>query len=422
MKVLLKQIRIFDSNSKWHNKITNVLIEKGKIAFIGKDEKSASKVIEGEGMILSAGWVDMWASFNDPGYEHKEDLYSGKSAAAHGGFTKVCVLPNTSPVTQSKNNIKYLIKENGSDLVDVLPIAAITKNTEGAELNEMLDLHEHGAIAFSDGDNTVWNSDILLKTLQYLQKVDSLVIQKPEDTMLSHKGAMHEGKESTLLGLPGIPVLSEEIVVQRDLKILDYVGGRLHFTNLSTPQALKLVSDAKKSGLAVSSDINISQLNYSDENLVDFDTNYKVNPPFRSKTLNKEMLKHLKNGTIDVLTSAHKPQDTESKNLEFDLADFGIISIQTFASELKKLSSSIEIDLLLPMITTNPRELLKLNQPLIEEGEDAEVTLYDPNMKWKFNSNSNKSRSNNSPLWNKELIGGVRFVANNGKILFNGEE
>lgn len=419
MKVLLKQVKIFNEGSKWHNKVANVLISNDLIEYIGSETKKANKVLECKGMTLSSGWVDVWADFSDPGFEHKEDIHTGKLAARSGGFTKVCTVPNTSPTCQSKNNLKYLTKENGSEITDILPIAAVTKNTEGSELNEMLDLHENGAVAFSDGVNTLWNPDIILKTLLYLQKVDGLVVQKPEDKMLSHKGNMHEGKESTLLGMPGIPVLSEEIAVQRDLKILNYVGGKLHFTNISTPEALRMIGEAKKEGLNVSCDINISQVIFSDEDLSDFDTSFKVNPPLRSKSLNKEILKYLKNGTIDLLSSAHLPQDSESKNLEFDFAEFGMISLQTFPALLNKLSKSVDFEKLLPLVTSNPRKLLKLDNPIIENGEKAELTLFDPNMEWTLDSSTNHSKSKNTPLWNMKLTGGVRFIVNNGKMHFN---
>ncbi len=246
MSVLLKSVTIYDKNSAHHKKTLNVLIERGKIKSISKSVPKAKKVVDIKGGILSAGWFDMDAVFGDPGYEHKEDLQSGLAAAAAGGFTGLALLPNTKPVTQTKNAVSYLTMGNRSNLTQIHPIAAVTIDTKGEELTEMIDLHEAGAIAFSDGTEPLWHSDILMKTLQYLQKFNGLLITRPEDVHLSKFGVMNEGAESTILGMKGIPNLAEEIIVQRDLELLNYAGGRLHFSNISSTKSLDLIKKAKK--------------------------------------------------------------------------------------------------------------------------------------------------------------------------------
>jgi len=415
MSVLITEAKIIDPGSSHDGKKKNVLIQKGRITYIGLDKPKSSKVIAGDGCLLSVGWVDMKANFCDPGLEQKEDIYTGMAVAAAGGFTEVALVPNTEPVVQSKNDILYLQRLNRTSLVQLRPMAAVTKNTAGEELTEMLDMHAAGAIAFTDGNNAIWNTDILLKALQYVQKFNGLIIDRAQDKWLSLFGTMNEGVNSTLLGLKGIPNLAEEIAVSRDIEVLDYAGGRLHLSNLSTAGAVDLVRKAKKKGLKISCDVAAHQLIYDDECVKEFDTNYKVNPPFRSKKDIKALLKGLKDGTIDAIVSAHEPQDVESKNLEYDHADFGVIGLQTMLSILLELEDEINIENLIPLITRQPRHILQLEQPNITEGVLANLTLFDPRRKWQYDDESNLSKAHNSPLFDQTLKGKVLAVFNNNQ-------
>jgi len=414
MKILIKQAKILDENSTYHKKTVDVLITKGQIRKIGKSlTDKADKEINGKGCLLSIGWFDMQTVSGDPGNEHKEDFSSLKAAALAGGFTAIAVLPKNKPVTQSKNDISYL--KNQSDAVDIYPVAAVTRDTKGEELTEMIDLHTAGAIAFSDGLRTIWHTDILLKSLQYLQKFDGLLINRPEDIYLNMFGVMNEGESSTMLGMKGMPVLSEVLSIKRDLEVLNYAGGKLHFSNVSTLEGIKLIKSAKKSGLNVTCDIASFQTSFTDNDLNDFDTNLKVNPPFRSKKDNTALLKALQDGTIDVIVSSHQPHDEESKKLEFDLADFGVSSLQTTASDLCRMAKDVDIELLINKVTKAPRELLGQEVPTIAEGEKANLTLLDPNAEWKLDATTNKSKSANSPFWSKNLKGRVKAVINKGE-------
>lgn len=413
MKFTIKGAHIIAPGSSNHNKVTNLVIEEGRITAVGK--KVEGEVIEAKGMLLTPGWFDMRAHFNDPGNENKEDLSSGLKAAAAGGFTGVAVLPNTDPVIDSKNDIKYIKSLNESSVTSVYPYGAVTKGCKGEELTEMIDLSHAGAAAFTDGLNPIWHTDILLKTLQYLQPYDKVLINKAEDKWLNIFGQMHEGRVSTYLGLKGMPALGEELMVSRDLDILRYTGGKLHFSVISTAGALELIKEAKKEGLNVTCDIASYQPLLSDELLVDYDTNLKVNPPLRNKAANKKVLKALIDGTVDVVTSNHIPQDIESKKLEFDLAEFGMIGLQTFGANLVELSNSISWEEIIKKITINPRNLLNIPVPEIEEGALAEVTLFDPGRVWKYDSYSNFSKSANSPWLGKTLTGKTKAVFNSGK-------
>lgn len=417
MKILIKGAKILDKNSTYDGKKADVLIEKGEITDIGtKLSSKVDKEIDASGMLLSTGWFDMRTQVGDPGFEHKEDFESITEAALAGGFTGLAVLPNNKPVTQTKNDVSY-IKSKSSHGIDFYPIAAVTLETEGEDLTEMIDLQHAGAIAFSDGLKPIWHSDILLKSLQYLQKFDGLLINRPEDIYLNVFGVMNEGVSSTSLGMKGMPKLAEEIAIQRDLEIFAYAGGRLHFSNVSAARSFRLIKAAKKKGLNVTCDVAAFQTSFTDEDLHDFDTNLKVNPPFREEKDNKAILKALNEGTVDVIVSSHIPQDEESKKLEFDLADYGVISLQTVAHNLVEMSESVDMKLLIEKLTTSPRSLLGLEVPSIEKGKKANLTLFDPKKEWQLNASTNKSKSVNSPFWGKKIKGKV-IATVHGKTTF----
>jgi len=414
MKILLQGPEIIDSNSPFHQKEKNILILNGRIADIGDKNFPAERIIKAEGMKLTIGWFDLGTSIGDPGLEHKEDLESGARVAASGGFTEIAMLPNTVPSVQSKNEVSYITRGNENRLVQIHALASVTKNNKGEELTEMIDLHESGALAFTDGLKPIWHTDIFLKSLQYLQKFNGLLIDHPEDIWLNLFGQMHEGLNSTMLGLKGMPRIAEDIAVGKNLELLGYAGGRLHFAKMSSAKAIEMVRQAKKK-LNVSCDIASYQPLLDDSMLADFDTNFKVNPPLREKVDTEALLKALKDGTIDVLCSGHAPHEEESKSLEFDLADSGIINLQTFAANLVALSKNIPLDVLLEKVTINPRRLLQVEIPKIEVEAKANLTLFDPHRVWTFDEKTNFSKSKNSPWFGKEITGKAIAVFNNGR-------
>ncbi len=415
MKILIQSAKIIAKGSPHHLKKRNVLISNGRIAEIGDKNYQADKIIDAEGMLLSVGWLDVGTFAGDPGLEHKEDLVSVAKAAAAGGFTEIALLPNTQPTVQTKNEISYITQGNTNRLVQIHALAAITKNCKGEELTEMIDLHEAGAIAFTDGLKSVWHTDIFLKSLQYLQKFDGLLIDHPEDYWLSLFGQMHEGVNSTSLGLKGVPRIAEEVAVRKGLELLSYAGGRLHFSKISTAKSVEMIRSAKKKGLQVSCDITGYQALLDDSMLEDFDTYYKVNPPLREKSDSDALMKGLKDGTIDILTSGHTPHDDESKLLEFDQAEFGLINLQTFGSQLTSLSKSVDMDVLIEKVTIAPRQALKIEIPKIEVDEKANLTLFDPMATWIFSEKENFSKSKNSPWLGSELKGKAVAIFNNNK-------
>jgi dihydroorotase len=408
MKLLIKGVNICDRNSPFHGKKADVLTDRGKIS-VNPKNPATDNVIDGRGMYLTPGWVDMWCWMADPGNENKETLQSGLEAAAAGGFTGVALLPNNHPVTQSKNDVTYL-KNAATDVTEVFPLAAVTQDVKGTDLTEMIDLHQSGAVAFTDGFKPIWHSDIMMKSLQYVQKFGGLVINRPEDLHLTQFGTMHEGTQSTMLGMKGMPSLAESLMVSRDIDLLRYTGGRLHFSNVSCQESVVLIREAKREGLNVTCDMAAYQLDFLDEDIREFDSIFKVNPPFRTKSDRRALIRALKSGIVDVITSAHCPQDEESKNLEFDLADFGINSLQTVAANLVSLSGEIPVEDLLHKVSVRPREILNLSSATIDDGEEANLTLFDPTAEWTLDAKTNRSLSRNTPYWGRKITGRAKAV------------
>jgi len=415
MKLLIKDALILHKGSSFHRKKSDILISNGKIRKIQKDLDEEGVVIRGKHLMVSIGWFDMRANFSDPGQEHKEDIISGCNTAAAGGFTGVALLPNTKPAIQSKNDIGYILAKAASCLTDVYPYGSVTKDNKGEEITDMIDQQAAGAIAFTDGENPIWNTDIMLKALLYVEKFHGLIINIPQEKYLNFLGHMHEGHTSTILGTKGLPRIAEEIMIERDLRILEYAGGKVHFSNISSEESVKLIRRAKRNGLNVTCDIAAHQIAFNDTDLIDFDTNLKVNPPFREKNDINALLKGLEDGTIDIIVSSHSPQDTESKVLEFDHADFGITGLQTVFPILVDKLGANGWEVYLDKLTTNPRNRLALPIPGIEIGAEANITVFDPSMEWTFDASSNLSKSLNSPFLGKKLKGKIISVINKGK-------
>ncbi|AKD03591.1 dihydroorotase [Pontibacter korlensis] len=418
MKVLLRAATIYNPQSEYHLQQQNILIENGTITYIGPDEKEADHTIASDGLSVSAGWVDMQAYTGEPGLEYKEDLESLAAAAAAGGFTEVLLLPNTEPVVQTKSAINFIKSKAQTLPVTLLPAAAVTVDAQGKDLTEMIDLHQSGAMAFTDGTHPLQGADVILKALQYLQPLDGLLMNRPEHTRLTEGGQMHEGEASTRLGMRGIPALAEEVMVSRDLQLLSYAGGKLHFSLISTSAAVEAIRKAKAAGLQVTCDVASYQVAFTDDTIEPFDTNYKVTPPFRSHTDAEAIKEGLKDGTIDAVASAHMPQDVEAKKLEFDLADFGIINLQT-AFAVANTTLELPVEVLVEKLSSNPRRILGLSEARVAVGEAANLTVFDPSPSWMPTQEANKSKSHNSPFFGKELKGKVLATIHKGQLVLN---
>lgn len=415
MSLLLRNVRVLDSNSPVNGKKANIFIEKGIITSL--NGTSASKEFDLEGKIVTCGWFDLNAQFHDPGNEHRENIDSGTKCAQSGGFTDVCLIPDTAPPIQSKSDVSYL-RSKSNEYVEIHVIAAVSEGLRGENLTEMMDLHDAGAVAFSDGDHPIWNSELLLKALQYTEGLKVPIVQNARDRHISVNTHMHEGKVSTNLGLRGEPSLSEELIIQRDIEILRYGGGGIHFSRISSAKSVNIIKSAKKEGLSVTCDVGIHHLIYTDESIGDFDTSFKVIPPYRTEKDRKALIKGLKDGVIDAICSNHRPFDQECKQLEFDLADPGNTSLQTFYPSLIQISSEVPLEVLIEKITNGPRSILNKNLPSIDTGERAVLTILDSKEKWILDGENNTSKSQNSPYWNCELTGRAIGTINGSKAIF----
>lgn len=420
MSYLIKEVQILDSRSEWHKKTVNVWIKEGNIEKISTNLEeilsnlpSNTKVINGKNKYLSIGWFDMRCFVPDPGEEHKETLTSARKSALQGGFTGFLTLPNTKPPLQTKESLAYVSRGNQKSLVQIYPMANVTIDTKGIDLTDMIDLHTNGALAFSEGNRPLANTDILLKTLQYLQKFNGLLINKPEEKLLTRFANMHEGIYSTMLGMKGMPSIAEEMMIERDLRLLAYTGGKIHFSLLSSTNAIELIRNAQQKGLQVSADITAHQVAFTDEVLLDLDTKYKVNPPFRTQEDIDAIWEGINDDTIQVIVSDHNPQDIESKNLEFDLAAFGAIGLETLFGIINSYNNRVELSKLIDTFSYNPRKILGLPLPKIVEGKVANLTLFDTEKEWVVKIENIHSKSKNTPFLNQKLKGRAVAIWNN---------
>ena len=416
MKVLLKDVIITSSSE--HTQPTDILIDNGIIVQIEQNiNSSAGKVIERKNLYVSVGWMDCFANFCDPGNEHKETLETGSNAAAAGGYTEVMLIPNTNPVVYNKSQVEYIVQRSKNLPVTIYPIGTITKNAEGKELSEMYDMHTSGAIAFSDGINSLQSSGIILKALEYIKAIDGIIIQLPDDKNIAPNGLMNEGIISIKLGLPGKPAISEEILIARDIELLKYTNSKIHFTGISTKKSVEIISKAKKDGLRVSCSVTPYHLFFTDEDLKNYDTNLKVNPPLRTKEDMLALREGIKNGMIDFIASHHQPQHWDDKTCEFEYAKYGMIGLESVFG-VAGICGIKSIDFI-KMQTENIRKIFNVELPQIKTGAKANLTLYDPDAEYIFEEENIYSKSRNSPYIAKKLKGKSFGIINGDKLFLN---
>lgn len=414
--LLLKSATIVDTASKHHLKKRDVLIENGIIKQIAAsiDSKNA-KVLVLKDLHLSQSWFDSSVSFGEPGYEERETITNGLRTAALSGFAHVAVNPNTNPITDSKSGIQFLKAKAKGNAVNLHPIGALTMKSHGTDMAELYDMHMEGAIAFGDYNKPVENANLLKIALQYTQNFDGLVQSLPLELSVARNGVVNEEMNSTRLGLKGIPALSEELQISRDLYLLGYSGGKLHIPTISAASSVELIRNAKKKGLDVSCSVAIHNLVLTDDALETFDTNYKLLPPLRTERDRNALLKGLKDGTIDGVTSNHDPIDIEHKKTEFDHAMFGSIGLESCFGALNKLvGKEAAVNYL-----TALKHRFKLASTPIEEGIVASLTLFEPNSNWEFTKEAIRSTSENAALLHQQLKGKAYGIYSNKKLVLN---
>lgn len=378
MQVHIRKARVIDPQSDYHDKVVDLLVVDGIITKIAANIKvSADTVVEAKGLCVSPGWVDVFADYREPGYEHKETIASGLATAAAGGFTDVFLAPNTQPTLGSKSQIQYVLQQAAGNAVNLHPIGAATRNIEGKELAEMLDMRANGAMVFSDGWKPVQNANLMMKALEYVTAFHGTLIQIPVDTALASGGLMNEGEVSTGLGMAGIPALAETLMVYRDIELVRYTGSKLHLTGITTATSVAMVRKAKAEGLAVTCSVTPYHLALTDNILKGYDSAYKVSPPLRGEADRKALIKGLNDGTIDCIATHHCPHEWDAKEREFEYAADGM-AIQESAYNVlwDTLQDKVSIERLVTAMTLIPRDIFGLPERSISKGSEASLTLF----------------------------------------------
>ena len=403
----------------------DLLIRDGKIAAVGTDLKAGdAPSFDATGKTISIGWMDMHVHLREPGFEYKETIATGCRAAAYGGFTAVACMPNTDPPIHTRDVVEFIIERAEATPVDVHPIACVSKYRKGESLSEMADLAEGGAVGFSDDGDPVQDTGLMRHALEYSRMLDKPIIGHEEDLPLGPKGHMHEGEVSTRLGLPGIPTISEEIMIGRDILLAEYTGGHVHVAHISTAGAVDQVRQAKKKGIRVTTEVCTHHFTLTDKAVEDmeFDTHTKMHPPLRTAKDIEAIKEGLRDGTIDAICTDHAPHASFEKEVEYISAPFGILGLETawgltgreiIEPGVLTLAQAVH------KLTVAPREILRLDVPSFEPGSKANLTIFDATTRWTFTAADIKSKSVNTPFVGHEMVGKAWAVYNKGQLVNN---
>lgn len=413
MSILLKSAKIIDAKSDFNGKIQDILIEKGVITKISNSIKSKdSKVINLKNLHVSPGWIDSSVCFGEPGYEDRETIENGILTAASSGFTDVILNPYTKPILDSRADIGFIKNKSLGSIVDIHPLGSLTRQSKSNELADLKEMFEAGCVGFYDFKKPITNPNILKTALQYVQHFNGLILSFPLEHSISKNAQMHEGIISTTYGLKGFSEISEEIAILRDLKLLEYTGGKLHFPTISTVNSLNIIKEAKSKGLNITCGVSVNNLFFNDEKLKDFDTRFKVNPPIRDEKTRKSLIKGVENRIIDCVTSDHIPVDIDNKKTDFENSDFGAIGLESSFGALNSLfgvNKTVEI-------LNSSYDVFDLIRPSINIGNKAKISMFDPNKKYTFSKNNIYSSSKNSSFLNTDLTGISRGIISNSKV------
>ena len=415
MNLIIRNAKIIDSKSPFHNKTVDILIVDGLIKKIGTSLPSLEHTdeIQLDNLHVSQGWFDSSVSLGEPGFEDRETIANGLQVAAKSGFTAIALQPNSFPVIDNQSQVNFVLNKALGFATQLYPIGALKKESAGKDMAELFDMKKAGAIAFGDYNKSLDNANLLKIALQYVQDFDGLILAFSQDENIKGNGVANEGIVSTKLGLKGIPNLAEELQIARNLFLLEYTGGKLHFPTISTKKSVQLIKEAKANGLQVSCSVAVHHLVFTDEKLEGFDSRYKVSPPLKAEIDRKALLKGIEDGTIDMITSDHNPIDIEHKKMEFDGAKNGTIGMESaFGALMTVLPLETVIDKLTAGKTTFGIAIETIN-----EGSKANITLFNPETKSTFTKTSILSKSKNSAFLETEMKGKVYGIVNQGKII-----
>ncbi len=416
MKILLKNIKIIHPDSSNNGRLVDILINNGVLESMsdsgGSSADPSVDQYDYKGCYASAGFCDLYTTIGDPGFEHREDILSVADAAIAGGYTYLCASPDNHPATQSKAQVEYIINKAKYTSVNILPIGTVTENFDGKTPSEMQDMYQAGAVAFSDMPHSIKDSGVMLRALQYVQPFNGLVITLPYDKSLVADGQVNESEVSVRMGMKGITNLSEYVIIQRDIALLKYTGGRLHIAGVSTSEGVELVRAAKKEKQNITCSVFVHHLISDEQAVLAFDSNLKVFPPLRSSNDQASLIDGLKDGTIDCISTQHTPLNIDSKNVEFEYADFGITGLETaFGLLYKRLEKELSKEQLMSVMAYKPRKIIRL------EEQNSDWVIINFEEEWELKENAIRSKSKNTPYLNTPLKGRVKAVFSKGKFI-----
>ena len=415
MSTIIREAKIIDSESPFHNQTVDVLIVDGIIKKIGTSLPNTENTeeVKRENLHVSQGWFDSSVSLGEPGFEDRETITNGLNVAARSGFTAIALQPNSYPIIDNQSQVNFVKSKAYGFATELSPIGALTKGSEGKDMTELFDMKNAGAVAFGDYNKNLDNANLLKIALQYVQDFDGLVIAFAQDSNIKGNGVANEGIVSTKLGLKGIPNLAEELQIARNLFLLEYTGGKLHIPTISTAKSVQLIKEAKAKGLNLTCSVAVHHLVLTDSTLEGFDTRYKVSPPLRTETDRKALISGILDNTIDMITSDHNPIDIEHKKMEFDFAKAGTIGLE---SAFGALLTELPLDKVIEKLTAG-KSLFGIEKQSVSEGQKANITLFNPEGKSIFTKENILSKSKNSAFLGKEIKGKVYGIYNQGKIV-----
>jgi dihydroorotase len=425
MKLLIKNGRLIDPAGAM-DRVMDILIEDGKFKEIAKSIKKISgcPTIDVKDLIVAPGFIDMHTHLREPGQENKESIESGSQAAARGGFTSVACMANTEPVNDNRSVTEYIIaRAKQVGLINIFPVAAVSRGQLGENLVEMADLVEGGAVAFSDDGHCVMKADLIRKALEYAKMLDVPIIEHPEDHSISAEGQVNEGFISYKYGLRGMLKAAEEVIVARDLILQERIQSRLHLTHISTAGSVELIRNAREMKTPVSADATPHHLLLNEELIQTYNTVYKVKPPLRSENDRLELIRGLQDGTIDCIASDHAPHTRDDKDKEFEFAPFGVIGLEsTFAVIYDRLvrTKLLTINRMVELLSTNPARILGLkNRGRVKAGYPADLTIFNLKKRFKIEEKNFRSKANNCPFLGWEGRGAIEHTIVSGNVVYS---
>ncbi|MBK7992695.1 MAG: dihydroorotase [Blastocatellia bacterium] len=426
MRLLIKNGLVIDP-SRYFEEVSDVLIEDGQIAGVFPNiEIADAQIFDATGLVVAPGFIDLHTHLREPGREDKETIETGAKAAAAGGFTSICCMPNTQPINDNATVTHYILERAKKlNLVNIFPIGAITKQSEGQQLAEIGEMYEAGIVAISDDGRPVSNSLVMRRAMEYAKNFGLPVVDHCENKELAAGGVMNEGYYSTLLGLKGMSHLAEEADVQRDLMLAQETGAHIHIAHLSTAGSLALVKQGKQKGIKVTCEVTPHHFSLTDSAVEGFDTNTKMNPPLRTNQDVEALIQGIIDGTVDVIATDHAPHHADEKALEYDRAPFGIVGLETAVSlSLDKLYHTGKISLMrfVELLSTAPARVFNLARGTLAVGSPADITIFDPTLNTTVNPALFRSKSRNSPFAGWQLKGAVIATIVNGKIIYHHQQ